>query len=84
MSISGMDRAMSAVTSRWLPYQPASISMYSSPNSPAKSMKCLKVSLFIPTLNEAPGITGPFHQSQATLPGLIQDVSAISEGSLRL
>ncbi len=46
------------------------------------------VSSFMPTLNGAFGIAGPtfgpLHQSHATFPGLIHDVSATSLGSARL
>ncbi len=84
MSISGIACVMSAPPSRWSPYQPASTSTYSRPNSAAKSMKWRNVSLFMPAFHGTFGTTGPLHQSQATLPGLIHEVSPISLGSARL
>src|SRR4051794_22277057 len=42
------------------------------------------VSLLVPGVKGSPGATGPDHQSHAVLPGLIQEVSAMAEGSLRL
>ena len=47
-------------------------------------MKWRNVSLFMPAFHGTFGTTGPFHQSQATLPGLIHEVSPISLGSARL
>ena len=37
----------------------------------------------MPAFHGTSGTTGPFHQSHATLPGLIHDVSPISSGSAR-
>ena len=42
------------------------------------------MSVFIPVLNETFLATLPDHQSHEVLPGLIQEVSAISLGGLRL
>jgi hypothetical protein len=84
MSMPGIDLVMSALMSRWLPYQPASMRTYSRPNSAAKSMKCSKVASFIPTSKSAPGTAGPFHQSQDTRPGRIHEVSSMRLGSERL
>src|ERR1035441_8993817 len=38
----------------------------------------------MPDLKSTPSADSPDHQSQAALPGLIQEVSAIAEGGLRL
>src|ERR1039457_3133780 len=42
------------------------------------------VAVFMPVLKFAPGAAWPDHQSQADLPALIQEVSTIFDGGLRL
>src|ERR1700693_1168628 len=41
------------------------------------------VAVFLPGLKSTRSSNGPDHQSQAALPGLIHDVSAMAEGGLR-
>src|SRR5579862_7013887 len=40
--------------------------------------------VFIPSLKFTPSAESPDHQSHAALPGLIQEVSAMAQGGLRL
>src|SRR5579863_1042559 len=42
------------------------------------------VAVFIPVLKSAPGAASPLHQSQADLPGLIHEGSAMRDGGFRL
>jgi hypothetical protein len=42
------------------------------------------VAVFMPVLKPTLGAASPDHQSHADLPALIQEVSAIFEGGLRL
>ena len=46
-------------------------------------MYALYVALFTPVLKSTPSMFQQFHHSQATLPGLIHDVSATLEGAAR-
>src|SRR5579883_2427341 len=63
-------------------YHPASINMYRSLASAAKSMKRRITASFMPDC-ATDDTTPSLHQSQAYLPGLIQSVSLNRQGGLR-